>query len=404
MVLLNNINNILWNLHSYTEVMDHTDNEVLKMMLGDAEVLTDADRLEASMGQTIHRRKTINCGVVDPSVVADFDRIPLQYLGFCAWTFVEGRGALIPANQNMGVLRWNGNYYAFSSPDAAYQFDQDPEKGGTMVILQYVDLRSQSDAEMQSFQVLRENNHPLEDLTRKRQILGQVMQETLLQSQLDTDPRHPSVPILHILCHTDGYIKAAANLARVHPELINLLQLHEQMVASRSLGEYRTAQLSELESVWPAPQTLFKYVLFRLPPRLPEPLMKRDIEMQTELHPIPSYIDPNYTWNEWELKRKAIQLANICKSKTHSTQTNNSHKRASIGVQAQQPKDVGCQTKRDIRNTCQQHGLDEVGDWRWMKQDFVVLAGVSGGSQKGAAFSERVISIALRTCHKLMRC
>nr|CAD7575170.1 unnamed protein product [Timema californicum] len=109
-------------------VMDHTDNEVLKMMLGDAEVLTDADRLEASMGQTIHRRKTINCGVVDPSVVADFDRIPLQYLGFCAWTFVEGRGALIPANQNMGVLRWNGNYYAFSSPDAAYQFDQDPEK------------------------------------------------------------------------------------------------------------------------------------------------------------------------------------------------------------------------------------------------------------------------------------
>nr|CAD7406555.1 unnamed protein product [Timema poppensis] len=87
--------------------------------------------------------------------------------------------------------------------------------------------------------------------------------------------------------------------------------------------------------------------IVRLPPRLPEPLMKRDIEMQTELHPIPSYIDPNYTWNEWELKRKAIQLANICRSKTHSTQTNNSHKRASIGVQAQQPKDVGCQTKRD---------------------------------------------------------
>nr|CAD7435080.1 unnamed protein product [Timema monikensis] len=179
-------------------VMDHTDNEVLKMMLGDAEVLTDADRLEASMGQTIHRRKTINCGVVDPSVVADFDRIPLQYLGFCAWTFVEGRGALIPANQNMGVLRWNGNYYAFSSPDAAYQFDQDPEKSCR--------------------KLFSNHNSTQTRVTRP-------------------SPAKLGHPILHILCHTDGYIKAAANLARVHPELINLLQLHEQMVASRSLGE-----------------------------------------------------------------------------------------------------------------------------------------------------------------------
>nr|CAD7459279.1 unnamed protein product [Timema tahoe] len=242
-------------------VMDHMDNEVLKMMLGDAEVLTDADRLEASMGQTIHRRKTINCGVVDPS-----------YLGFCAWTFVEGCGALIPANQNMGVLRWNGNYYAFSSPDAAYQFDQDPEKKCTHICVEEEwETILEKPPSVYPTKILNPN-HPV--------IWSLVQQETdsfdhaSIEASLSgnmgqagaghagnsssTTTRHiplshcappvtpPSPAKLDVASNhnsCDGlgfvprYIKAAANLARVHPELINLLQLHEQMVASRSLGE-----------------------------------------------------------------------------------------------------------------------------------------------------------------------
>jgi len=35
--------------------------------------------------------------------------------------------------------------------------------------------------------------------------------------------------------------------------------------------------------------------------------------------------DPNYDWNEWNLRRKAIQLANLMSKRTHSTQTNLSH-------------------------------------------------------------------------------
>jgi hypothetical protein len=31
-------------------------------------------------------------------------------------------------------------------------------------------------------------------------------------------------------------------------------------------------------------------------------------EVQTELHPIPSNIDPNHVWNLWTLRRKAIEL------------------------------------------------------------------------------------------------
>ena len=50
------------------------------------------------------------------------------------------------------------------------------------------------------------------------------------------------------------------------------------------------------------------HITFRLPVKKPEPIIKRDVEIQTELHPVPSYIDPTYKWNEWDLKRDAIKL------------------------------------------------------------------------------------------------
>lgn len=33
-----------------------------------------------------------------------------------------------------------------------------------------------------------------------------------------------------------------------------------------------------------------------------------DASMQTEVHPVESYIDNNYEWNEWELRKKALKL------------------------------------------------------------------------------------------------
>lgn len=47
---------------------------------------------------------------------------------------------------------------------------------------------------------------------------------------------------------------------------------------------------------------------FRLPINKPEPVIKHDNEAQTELHPIPSHIDPTYHWNVWDLKRDATKL------------------------------------------------------------------------------------------------
>ena len=48
--------------------------------------------------------------------------------------------------------------------------------------------------------------------------------------------------------------------------------------------------------------------------------------------------DPNYHWNEWDLRRKAIQLADLTNKKTVSSQTNLSHFRRDNGTQYTLPE------------------------------------------------------------------
>lgn len=42
--------------------------------------------------------------------------------GFCGWALVNYDRLLIPANPDIGVLRYRDHYYAFSSKPAAYEF------------------------------------------------------------------------------------------------------------------------------------------------------------------------------------------------------------------------------------------------------------------------------------------
>ncbi|MED6261941.1 hypothetical protein ATANTOWER_012242, partial [Ataeniobius toweri] len=52
----------------------------------------------------------------------------------------------------------------------------------------------------------------------------------------------------------------------------------------------------------------------------PMPITKQEIGIQTDTHPIDSYIDKSYEWNEWELRRKAIKL-NPCFQRDDSVGT-----------------------------------------------------------------------------------
>nr|XP_057921544.1 cilia- and flagella-associated protein 206 isoform X2 [Doryrhamphus excisus] len=77
------------------------------------------------------------------------------------------------------------------------------------------------------------------------------------------------------------------------------------------------------------------------------PKQKCESFTQTVAHPLETNIVKSYQWNEWELRRKAIKLADIRTTATHSTQTYLSHMRRENITQTWLPKEVGCQTKRD---------------------------------------------------------
>ena len=48
------------------------------------------------------------------------------------------------------------------------------------------------------------------------------------------------------------------------------------------------------------------------------PLMV-DKEVETPEHFVVKHIEPNYHWNEWDLRKKALQMANIRRKVTVST-------------------------------------------------------------------------------------
>lgn len=70
-----------------------------------------------------------------------------------------------------------------------------------------------------------------------------------------------------------------------------------------------------------------------------------DKDIQTPVHFYENgLIDRNYVWNEWELKKQALQLADIMKKKTVSCQTILSHFRRENETQVWPPKDEGSNT------------------------------------------------------------
>merc|ERR1712226_1374500 len=68
---------------------------------------------------------------------------------------------------------------------------------------------------------------------------------------------------------------------------------------------------------------------------------------QTDTHIMESNLVKDYEWNEWELRRKAIKLANLRTKLTKSMQTNLSNLRRDNVSQVYLPKEEATQTKKD---------------------------------------------------------
>jgi hypothetical protein len=72
-----------------------------------------------------------------------------------------------------------------------------------------------------------------------------------------------------------------------------------------------------------------------------------DAATETPLHFVEKNIDPNYDWNEWGLRRRALQIANLRKCATDGTQTDTSAFRRENESQVYLPRDNDTQTRSD---------------------------------------------------------
>ncbi|KAJ2994647.1 hypothetical protein HDV02_001386 [Globomyces sp. JEL0801] len=66
-----------------------------------------------------------------------------------------------------------------------------------------------------------------------------------------------------------------------------------------------------------------------------------EVGCQVDTHITDYDIKPNYSWNEWDLRRQALMLVNLKDKLTHSTQTNASHFRRDSETQHYEPKYCG---------------------------------------------------------------
>ncbi|XP_070782318.1 cilia- and flagella-associated protein 206 [Enoplosus armatus] len=122
----------------------------------------------------------------------------------------------------------------------------------------------------------------------------------------------------------EDVIAEVAEKAKHSPELLQLLNLHQQF-----------SFVSPYSEMQPGEGLLVK------------PITKHESGTQTDIHPVESNIVKSYEWNEWELRRRAVKLADLRTKVTHSAQTDLSHMRRENVTQTWPPKNAACQSKRD---------------------------------------------------------
>ncbi len=135
--------------------------------------------------------------------------------------------------------------------------------------------------------------------------------------------------ISQFLASPETYLqKIISHICRSNPELIHLLKLQEDF-PDASL----TALLQGKDGMHP---------LFSISPLM----VNKAIETPT--HFTEKHISPDYHWNEWELRKKALQMANIRNKQTVGSQTLLSNFRRENDTQTRLPKDEMTNTGKSV--------------------------------------------------------
>jgi plasmid maintenance system antidote protein VapI len=145
------------------------------------------------------------------------------------------------------------------------------------------------------------------------------------------------IAIKAFMTDPDDFIKKIISITQKCPEYIHLLRL-QTYFPSASIArlidhpEFDTQQHNNHQHTSTTSHT--------------KPLTK-DASTETPIHYQESYINPNYHWNEWELRRRILKVANLKNCQTTSQQTDLSHFHRESETQIYLPKTKETQTRKD---------------------------------------------------------
>ncbi|CAE7818484.1 CFAP206 [Symbiodinium microadriaticum] len=116
----------------------------------------------------------------------------------------------------------------------------------------------------------------------------------------------------------------------------NMYYVCEHTMAIRAFMEAPEEHLAQIkERAQRSPEYIH---LLRMQTYFPSASIARLIERR---------IDPNYHWNEWELRRRVLKVVNLKNCSTVSQQTDNSHFKRDSETQVYLPRAKGTQTRKD---------------------------------------------------------
>jgi hypothetical protein len=136
-----------------------------------------------------------------------------------------------------------------------------------------------------------------------------------------------AVAIKAFMTNPASYLSQIKDRALRNPEYIHLLRLH-RWFPTASIA--RLLKIHEMETNNKSGMPLTK-----------------DASTGTPTHFVDSYIDINYHWNEWELRRRALKIVNLKNCATSSQQTDESHFKRDNDTQVYPHRIKGTQTKRE---------------------------------------------------------
>ncbi|XP_073531781.1 cilia- and flagella-associated protein 206 isoform X1 [Phyllobates terribilis] len=133
-VLLSVLSNMTANLQPFLELHEELfPARIIQPFLSDLPVKSDEERIKESAGVCVNPVEFRSQEWYFPETTANYDRLPIQYHGFCGFTVATRDGLLLPGNPDIGILKHREGYYVFSSKEAASRFSRDPDYYITLI-------------------------------------------------------------------------------------------------------------------------------------------------------------------------------------------------------------------------------------------------------------------------------